>query len=237
MDDNLATIATPLRRIQEEGGDGNFVIFVADEEKNYYIQFVAARGAMRLYAEAASNDFVSQGFVLGADQIALLQSIGWEPPTYSSPNFHRVWEAADDNDRLLIANEVMRAFVEVYGLSPNQSLDVKLALEDLSDVRRIFGSTANGGASRAYYSLGPNQPIDEKSEYERKNTSSSRPRIPERVRIEVWRRDEGKCVKCGSREKLEYDHIIPLSKGGSNTARNIELLCEKCNRSKGGNIG
>lgn len=66
--------------------------------------------------------------------------------------------------------------------------------------------------------------------------SHKRPKIPERVRIEVWRRDDGKCAKCGSRERLEYDHIIPISKGGSNTARNIELLCEKCNRSKGAKI-
>ena len=71
---------------------------------------------------------------------------------------------------------------------------------------------------------------------ESNESSSSRPSIPEQVRIEVWRRDGGKCVKCGSRENLEYDHIIPISKGGSNTARNIELLCEKCNRSKGANI-
>ena len=56
--------------------------------------------------------------------------------------------------------------------------------------------------------------------------------IASEIRREVWRRDEGKCVKCGSRENLEYDHIIPLSKGGSNTARNIELLCEKHNREK-----
>ena len=67
--------------------------------------------------------------------------------------------------------------------------------------------------------------------------SRSRPRLPESVRIEVWRRDGGKCAKCGSRENLEYDHIVPVSKGGSNTTRNIELLCESCNRSKGSNIG
>jgi len=40
-------------------------------------------------------------------------------------------------------------------------------------------------------------------------------------------------VKCGRQERLEYDHIIPLVKGGSNTERNIQLLCESCNRSKG----
>ena len=71
---------------------------------------------------------------------------------------------------------------------------------------------------------------------ETKEQSKSHPRIPEQVRIEVWRRDEGKCANCGSREKLEYDHIIPISKGGSTTTRNIELLCEKCNRSKGATI-
>jgi len=66
--------------------------------------------------------------------------------------------------------------------------------------------------------------------------SYERPRIPESVRVEVWRRDDGKCARCGSREKLEYDHIVPISKGGSNTARNIELLCEKCNRGKSNNV-
>ncbi|MBU1065526.1 HNH endonuclease [bacterium] len=68
------------------------------------------------------------------------------------------------------------------------------------------------------------------------DTKYQRPNIPESVRIIVWKRDSGKCVNCGSRENLEYDHIIPISKGGSNTARNIELLCENCNRSKGAKI-
>ncbi|MEK6754153.1 MAG: HNH endonuclease signature motif containing protein [Chloroflexota bacterium] len=68
------------------------------------------------------------------------------------------------------------------------------------------------------------------------NITYDRPRIPENIRIEVWRRDSGKCARCGSREKLEYDHIVPISKGGSNTARNIELLCEKHNRSKSNNV-
>ena len=63
-------------------------------------------------------------------------------------------------------------------------------------------------------------------------TDTNRETISSAVRREVWRRDEGKCVKCGSRSNLEYDHIIPVSRGGSNTARNIELLCKACNRAK-----
>ena len=68
---------------------------------------------------------------------------------------------------------------------------------------------------------------------ETQDARESRDAIPSAVRREVWRRDEGKCKKCGSRKNLEYDHIIPVAEGGSNTARNIELLCENCNRSKG----
>jgi len=65
---------------------------------------------------------------------------------------------------------------------------------------------------------------------------SNRTAIPSEVRREVWRRDQGQCAKCGSRENLEYDHIVPVSQGGSNTARNVELLCEGCNRSKSDSI-
>ncbi len=61
--------------------------------------------------------------------------------------------------------------------------------------------------------------------------------IPKKVQREVWRRDMGRCVECGSKERLEFDHIIPVSKRGSNTTRNIQLLCERCNRKKSNRIG
>ena len=60
--------------------------------------------------------------------------------------------------------------------------------------------------------------------------------IPEEVRLFVWRRDNGQCVRCGSREHLEFDHIIPVIAGGSSTQRNVQLLCESCNRSKGATV-
>lgn len=70
----------------------------------------------------------------------------------------------------------------------------------------------------------------------KKSKTKKRHHIPDKVKMFVWRRDQGRCVRCGSRENLEYDHIIPVSKGGSNTARNIELLCQQCNRKKSNKI-
>lgn len=71
----------------------------------------------------------------------------------------------------------------------------------------------------------------EKKKPEEKTENRSRT-ISKAVQREVWRRDQGRCVQCDSKERLEFDHIIPFSKGGSNTARNIQLLCEICNRKK-----
>lgn len=64
-------------------------------------------------------------------------------------------------------------------------------------------------------------------------TATKRGPIPREVRLFVWQREQGRCVQCGSKEKLEYDHIVALANGGSNTERNVQLLCETCNRAKG----
>jgi hypothetical protein len=60
--------------------------------------------------------------------------------------------------------------------------------------------------------------------------------IPTNVKVAVWKRDKEKCVNCFSNSKLEFDHIIPVSKGGANTIKNIQLLCLNCNRKKGSKI-
>ena len=58
--------------------------------------------------------------------------------------------------------------------------------------------------------------------------------IPGEVQKEVYERDGGKCVKCGSTENLHFDHILPFSKGGSSkVAKNIQLLCARHNLKKG----
>lgn len=61
--------------------------------------------------------------------------------------------------------------------------------------------------------------------------------IPGEVKAEVWKRDGGKCARCGATDHLHFDHILPYSKGGTSLlASNIQLLCARHNISKGARI-
>lgn len=40
------------------------------------------------------------------------------------------------------------------------------------------------------------------------------------------------CVKCGATGPLSVDHVVPLSRGGSNDVSNLQPLCRSCNSRK-----
>jgi len=61
----------------------------------------------------------------------------------------------------------------------------------------------------------------------------ARKAIPDDVKLLVWSRDRGACVRCGATKGLHFDHVIPLSRGGSDEADNVQLLCRSCNLAKG----
>jgi hypothetical protein len=75
------------------------------------------------------------------------------------------------------------------------------------------------------------QEIDEDTA-ERSNIEHTR-MIPTPVKLEVWKRDHGRCVKCGAEDNLHFDHIIPFSRGGSSLiSDNVQLLCVRHNLEK-----
>ncbi|UGT63980.1 TerD family protein [Nocardia asteroides] len=60
--------------------------------------------------------------------------------------------------------------------------------------------------------------------------------IPQHMKSEVWQRDGGRCVECGAGHYLEFDHVIPLSRGGATSVSNLQVLCRGCNLAKGARI-
>ena len=52
-------------------------------------------------------------------------------------------------------------------------------------------------------------------------------------RYRVWERDGGACLKCGSKESLQVDHIVPVARGGGCGEENLRLLCMGCNVREG----
>ena len=80
---------------------------------------------------------------------------------------------------------------------------------------------------------------------ERAHTVLSTRSLPERARREpiaralrraVFERDGGRCVECGARFDLQYDHVIPLALGGASTLENLQVLCAGCNGRKGASL-
>jgi len=59
--------------------------------------------------------------------------------------------------------------------------------------------------------------------------------IPFKTKIRVVRRDNYTCHQCGKHlrdDEVEFDHIIPVAKGGSSDEHNLRLTCFECNRGK-----
>jgi 5-methylcytosine-specific restriction endonuclease McrA len=85
-----------------------------------------------------------------------------------------------------------------------------------TELARLRSAVANIEAALEYTKSGP-----------------VRSAIADDVKMVVWVRDGGACVNCGSKNKLQFDHIIPIAQGGSD---NIQVLCAPCNLRKSENI-
>jgi len=139
---------------------------------------------------------------------------------YLSTFFGKDLNFNDHHSLMLFEDKINQMWAEIYNA---KVAEFKLFCEELELKRNEQKETAKNLA--ILFEKCENEPL-----------RLNRKHIPKDVKREVWRRDMGRCTKCGSRENLEYDHIIPVSKGGSSTSRNIELLCQSCNRKKAGQI-
>ena len=78
--------------------------------------------------------------------------------------------------------------------------------------------------------------LDNESQYTRNLKVRTRV-IPTDIKKRVWIRDEGKCVICGAKDELHFDHDLPYSKGGTSVKLdNVKILCARHNLSKSNKI-
>jgi hypothetical protein len=90
-----------------------------------------------------------------------------------------------------------------------------------SDTRRVFKFKLLAVEGEEDFSV-PAAPVPERRRI-----------VPSAVKLTVWKRDGGKCVVCGAKDELHFDHVVPVSKGGTSlVAENIQLLCARHNLEK-----
>jgi 5-methylcytosine-specific restriction endonuclease McrA len=73
----------------------------------------------------------------------------------------------------------------------------------------------------------------------KKNPKNERSILTKSIKLEVFKKNNYKCVFCGigkEETSLEIDHIIPHSKGGSDELDNLQTICKSCNLSKSNRI-
>ena len=121
-------IADAIKRIQTEGGDGNFAICHVSAERNYYVQFSSSPSETSVWAEAVSNAFLYGPAELTPVQEATLIDLGWSPPDDPDSNYTRQCPSASDADRQLVAELAWETLRTVYGAA-EADLDIEICLE------------------------------------------------------------------------------------------------------------
>jgi hypothetical protein len=142
---------------------------------------------------------------------------------------HGFWSRPTGVTRLI---EIVRHQCNVEGIHPSRvrRADLKRWRLDAGIIQLFNGSMIQ---LREFASTGyPDAPKLEKIKDERK----ARKALTNEIMSAVWARDEGMCVECGSTDDLQFDHMVPYSKGGSSTVENLRILCQPCNSSRGNKI-
>jgi len=58
-----------------------------------------------------------------------------------------------------------------------------------------------------------------------------------KIRERILIRDGRCCQYCGAEDATTVDHVIPISKGGTDEPDNLVAACTRCNYSKGNRMG
>jgi len=119
-------------------------------------------------------------------------------------------------------------------LKNSPSLQEKKRIRDAAFAKTERGREFNRKAAKIYRQTEKGRFASLKGKYRRRNSVAG---VLDRI---AWADKllalNGECQMCGTTHKITIDHIIPLSKGGTNHIDNLQPLCHSCNASKGDKI-
>ena len=110
---NKSLIQTAFQKILKEGGDSNY--FTLDFAENYYLQVASSKGAIDVFCEAVSNEYLPISRKLNDTQLAKLVELGWKNPSEGNVNFSVELPAKDKKDIDKLVDFVAHTLSEVYG--------------------------------------------------------------------------------------------------------------------------
>ena len=119
---------------------------------------------------------------------------------------------------------------------------VSISTLELKQIEDGFNHTLLSGVARVEISESPIEYEELSLETKMqpcfiKNIKVKRNGIHKDIRKRLLLEANHSCQQCGAMESngatLEVDHIVPISKGGSDDYENLQILCATCNRKKG----
>ena len=107
----------------------NSVVFHVNRERNYWIHILRGGPTKEpfpgYYGEAICNTYLSEPWKLTDDQENLLIRLGWEAPEEEEQSFFCYWKGETSAVHITIARQVLETMTQVYGLVPEQMLDIE----------------------------------------------------------------------------------------------------------------
>ena len=89
-----------------------------------YLQFAVLEDGVSMVGECSANVFLDEHVRLDAAQEAALARLGWRAPTARVPNWHH--EATTEADRGELARMTGATLTEVFGLAPDDRVEVRI---------------------------------------------------------------------------------------------------------------